>query len=175
MKTSTSPPPHTDFINTHESLVQRVQYNHKGSILWNILYCLFPFLCPLWAQPLVYWGERVKYLYGQRWCQRKCRDLLFIYTDRFHPRDPHVVMPLSHSWNLHLTAVALWTVCPALLSPTVTRRRVAIIVPLGKMLSLSGYPYWPELWMSTYFVCKVILQCASQNRVFFFHLGILHF
>lgn len=71
---------------------------------------------------------------------------LFILTD---PRDPHAVMPFSHSWTLLLTAVPI-CVSFCLISDSnvqLTHKQAAISIPLREMMSSLGFPYWPELWM----------------------------
>ncbi len=71
---------------------------------------------------------------------------LFILTD---PRDPHAVMPFSHSWTLLLTAVPICVSCSLISKSNVqlTRKQAAISIPLGEIMSSLGFPYWLELWM----------------------------
>lgn len=71
---------------------------------------------------------------------------LFILTD---PRDPHEVMPFSHSWTLLLTAVPICVSCSLISESNIQlpHKQAAISIPLGEIMSLLGFPYWPELWM----------------------------
>lgn len=56
---------------------------------------------------------------------------LFILTG---PRDPHAVLPFSHSWTLLLTAVPICVSCSLISESNVqlTLKQAAISVPLGE-------------------------------------------
>lgn len=85
-------------------------------------------------------GDGVKYQYVEGWCQSKWRNLLFIYTDRSQGSSCSLALqlqldpPPNSCSNLRFLLSYLES------NVQLTRKQAAISVPLGEMMSSSGFP-----------------------------------